>query len=91
MGASRDSLNGRPETTRRAQARTLERWSAAGPRRGAPEWSEARAQEYLGNAIKLNPSLQRFAERLKDAYNYFEEKKQLPVITVTPKGEYIIN
>ena len=54
-------------------------------------YNEKKSQEYLGNAIKLNPSLQRFAERLKDAYNYFEEKKQLPVITVTPKGEYIIN
>lgn len=50
-----------------------------------------KSQEYLGNAIKLNPSLQHFADRLKEAYNYFEEKKQLPVISITKKGEYIIN
>ncbi|MBC7510004.1 MAG: L,D-transpeptidase family protein [Ferruginibacter sp.] len=47
--------------------------------------------EYLAQATKENQSLQKFAVTLKEAYDYFEDKKKLPVILVNKKGEYIIN
>ena len=47
--------------------------------------------EYLAQVTKDNQSLQKFAVTLKSAYDYFEEKKQLPVIMIDKKGEYVIN
>ena len=47
--------------------------------------------EYLAAATKDNQPLQTFAITLKEAFDYFEIKKQLPVILVNKKGEYIIN
>lgn len=47
--------------------------------------------EYLANATKFNQPLQHFAVTLKGAFDYFEAKKQLPVILVNKKGEYIVN
>ncbi len=46
--------------------------------------------EYLAQATKENQTLQKFAITLKDAFDYFEEKKKLPVILINKKGEYII-
>ena len=47
--------------------------------------------EYLAQATKENQALQAFALSLKNVFDYFETKKQLPVILVNKKGEYIIN
>ncbi|MBL0356905.1 MAG: hypothetical protein IPP72_08430 [Chitinophagaceae bacterium] len=47
--------------------------------------------EYLAQATKENQQLQKFAITLKAAYDQFEEKKQLPIILVNKKGEYIVN
>lgn len=47
--------------------------------------------EYLAQATKANQQLQHFAVSLKAAYDYFEDKKQLPLIMVNKKGEYIVN
>ncbi len=47
--------------------------------------------EYLAQATKANQPLQHFAVTLKAAYDYFEDKKQLPLIMVNKKGEYIVN
>ncbi|MEJ7586108.1 MAG: L,D-transpeptidase family protein [Ferruginibacter sp.] len=47
--------------------------------------------EYMAQATKQNQSLQAFAITLKTAFDYFETKKQLPVILVKKNGQYIIN
>lgn len=47
--------------------------------------------EYLAKATKENQPLQRFAINLKEAFDYFEEKKKLPVILINKKGDYIID
>lgn len=47
--------------------------------------------EYLAQATKANQQLQHFAVSLKAAFDYFEDKKQLPLIMVNKKGEYIVN
>lgn len=50
-----------------------------------------KSMEFLNQETKDNKSLKKFAFNLKEAFDYFEEKKQLPVILINKKGEYIIN
>ena len=47
--------------------------------------------EYLAQITKENQPLQQFAISLKSAFDYFEDRKQLPLVLVNKKGEYIIN
>ena len=47
--------------------------------------------EYLAQITKDNQPLQQFAISLKTAFDYFEEKKKLPLIMVNKKGQYIVN
>lgn len=46
---------------------------------------------YLNNLTKDDPSLKRFANRLEDAFDYFEKYKQLPVVLIKDNGEYLVN
>lgn len=47
--------------------------------------------EYLVNAIKDKPELIQFNKNLRPVFEYFETKKELPIILVNKKGEYVIN
>jgi murein L,D-transpeptidase YafK len=47
--------------------------------------------EFLAESTIGNPAVQKFAIKLKEAFDFFEEKKQLPVIMVNRTGDYIIN
>lgn len=47
--------------------------------------------EYFAQATKDNQPLQRFAITLKDAYDYFETYKELPIIMIDKGGQYVIN
>ncbi len=49
-----------------------------------------KSADYFAEATKENVSLRQFAARLKEAFDFFEDKKQLPVITVNKKGDYFI-
>ena len=51
----------------------------------------ARSLKYLENLAKDDPSLKKFAARLENAFDYFEKFRQLPVILINDKGEYIVN
>ena len=55
------------------------------------KYSIKKSFEYLAQATKENQTLQNFAVTLKGAFDHFESKKQLPVILVNKKGEYIVN
>lgn len=46
---------------------------------------------YLNKAIENNGYLQSFNKNIRQVYDYFETKKQLPVILVNKKGEYVLN
>jgi len=50
-----------------------------------------KSYEYLSNTIKNNVPLQEFNQHIREVYDYFELKKQLPVIMVNKKGEYVVN
>jgi len=47
--------------------------------------------KYLEGLTKDDAQLKKFAGRLEDAFDYFEKYKQLPVVLVDEKGEYIVN
>lgn len=54
------------------------------------KYNQKKSAEYLEQATKDNEALQQFSNNLKVAYDYFEEKKKLPVILVSKKGQYIV-
>ena len=47
--------------------------------------------EYFANYTKNNPVLQKFARQLKNAYDQFEETKEVPLILIDRKGDYVID
>jgi len=47
--------------------------------------------KYLESLTKDDPALKKFADRMEDAFDYFEKYKQLPVVMIGDKGQYIIN
>jgi murein L,D-transpeptidase YafK len=50
-----------------------------------------RSVKYLENLSKDDASLKQFSARMEDAFDYFEKFKQLPVVLINNKGEYIVN
>lgn len=54
------------------------------------KYNVKKSADYLAETLKTKPSLIDFTTQLKEAFNYFEEKKQLPVILVNKRGEYVV-
>ncbi len=54
-------------------------------------FNKEKSVKYLESLTKDDASLKKFADRLEDAFDYFEKYKQLPVVLVDTKGGYIIN
>jgi murein L,D-transpeptidase YafK len=50
-----------------------------------------RSVKFLENLTKNDHVLKKFADRLEDAFDYFDKYRQLPVVMIDDKGEYIIN
>ena len=50
-----------------------------------------RSVKYLENLTKDDPMLKKFADRMEDAFDYFEKYRQIPVVMIGDKGQYIIN
>lgn len=47
--------------------------------------------KYLENLTKDDSQLKKFAANMEDAFDYFEKYKQLPVVMIGDKGEYMVN
>ncbi|MEO6537723.1 MAG: L,D-transpeptidase family protein [Ferruginibacter sp.] len=54
-------------------------------------YNNKKSMDYLNTSIKNKPNLQQFNINLKEAFDFFELKKQLPIIMVNRKGEYVFN
>jgi murein L,D-transpeptidase YafK len=54
------------------------------------DFKNSRSNIYLNRYLKDFPEYIPMVNELKQAYNYFEKTKKLPVIMVTQKGEYIV-
>ncbi len=47
-----------------------------------------KSEAYFEKATKDQPDVQAFAAKLKEAYDYFQKEKKLPVISIDMKGNY---
>ena len=54
------------------------------------KFNNKKSFEYLAKTTKDDAELQKFAIKIKEVYDYFEEKKKLPLISVNKKGEYVV-
>jgi murein L,D-transpeptidase YafK len=54
-------------------------------------YNSRKSMEYFKLTAKNNPALQKFAMELKDAYDKFEETRQVPVVLIDRKGDYVID
>ena len=50
-----------------------------------------RSLDYLNTSIEHNDYLKAFNANIRLVFDFFEVKKQLPVIMVNKKGEYVVN
>lgn len=55
------------------------------------KYNVKKSAEYLATATRNKESLKKFEYQLKDVFEYFNEHKQLPVIMVNKRGEYVLN
>lgn len=54
------------------------------------KYSNKKSAEYLTNLYKDNPEMVKFSKDLEKAYAEFEATRQLPVILVDSKGNYLV-
>jgi hypothetical protein len=54
------------------------------------DFKNVRSNGYLNRYLKDFPEYTSMVNELRQAYNYFDKTKKLPVIMVTQKGEYIV-
>ncbi|MEO8960589.1 MAG: L,D-transpeptidase family protein [Ginsengibacter sp.] len=54
-------------------------------------YSKKNSVEYLENNTRSNPKIKTFALQLKSAYDKFEATKELPLILIDSKGDYVVN
>ena len=55
------------------------------------KYSVKKSMDYLNSTTKKNLQLQQFALQLREAYDKFEEKKQIPIVLVNKKGQYVFD
>jgi murein L,D-transpeptidase YafK len=54
-------------------------------------YNNRKSFEYLARTTKDNQDLQKFAIKIKEVFDYFEEKKKLPLIFINKRGDYVVN
>ena len=54
-------------------------------------FNKEKSVKYLETLTKDDLTLKKFAESLEEGFDYFEKYKQLPVVMIGSKGEYLIN
>ena len=50
-----------------------------------------KSYEYLGKLTKDNKQLKDFSDPLEDAYDYFEQYKQIPIVMIRDDGQYVVS
>lgn len=54
-------------------------------------YNRKKSYEYFENYTRNNPSLARFELQLKAAYDQFEATKEVPIVMVDRKGDYVVD
>jgi len=55
------------------------------------KYNNRNSLDYLNATIKENIYLQKFNKNIREVFDYFEINKQLPIILVNKRGEYVVN
>lgn len=55
------------------------------------KYNVKKSMDFLENSMKDNNYLKQFNNNIKEVFDYFELKKELPIIMVNRKGEYVVN
>jgi murein L,D-transpeptidase YafK len=55
------------------------------------QYNRKKSLEFYNNYVRNNPSLQQFGLQLKAAYDKFEATKEVPIVLVDSKGDYVID
>jgi murein L,D-transpeptidase YafK len=55
------------------------------------QYNRKKSLEFYNNYIRNNPSLQQFGLQLRAAYDKFEATKEVPIVLVDSKGDYVID
>ncbi len=55
------------------------------------KYNVKKSLEYLSTTAKKNYAIHQFALQLREAFDKFEEKKQIPVVMVKKNGQYVFN
>lgn len=55
------------------------------------KYSVKKSMDYLAATTRKNQQLQQFALQLREAYDKFEEKKQIPLVMINKKGQYLFD
>lgn len=53
-------------------------------------YNNKKSEDYLENFLSDNPSLTAFSDQLQKAYNEFETTRQVPLILIDKKGDYVV-
>ncbi len=54
-------------------------------------YNKKESLEYLNRTIENNDYLKEFNSKIRKAFEFFENKKEIPVIMVNRKGDYVVN
>lgn len=55
------------------------------------QYNRKKSLEFYNNYLRNNPSLQQFGLQLRAAYDKFEATKEVPIVLVDSKGDYVID
>ena len=55
------------------------------------KYNVKKSMDFLENSMKDNAYLQHFNTNIKEVFDYFETRKELPIILVNRKGDYVVN
>ncbi len=53
-------------------------------------YNNPKSSEFLSKTTKDDVEYQHFSAKIREVYDYFEQHKKLPVISVNKKGEYVV-
>jgi murein L,D-transpeptidase YafK len=53
-------------------------------------YNNSKSSEFLLKTTKEDQEYQHFSMRIKEVYDYFEQHKKLPLISVNKKGDYVV-
>jgi murein L,D-transpeptidase YafK len=53
-------------------------------------YNDPKSSDFLSKSAKDDVAYQHFSAKIKEVYDYFEQHKKLPIISVNKKGEYVV-